>query len=150
MEMLDADTVALFSRRAYNIAAATPGVKVMLNRNRLPVKNFQDYVLLYTKGRASEDGTDLKVCNERVNDRWEVAVALSEKGFQQVSFGNSIPTTKARRHVDYVGDQLVSKLMVVVKKKNKGGVNVKPFQVKSHMWLFVNCLLENPACDSQT
>ncbi|XP_014666193.1 PREDICTED: DNA topoisomerase 2-alpha-like [Priapulus caudatus] len=116
----------------------------------LGVKNFQDYVHLYTKGRTSEDGTDLKVCNERVNDRWEVAVALSEKGFQQVSFVNSIATTKGGRHVDYVGDQLVGKLMEVVKKKNKGGVNVKPFQVKSHMWLFVNCLIENPAFDSQT
>lgn len=24
------------------------------------------------------------------------------------------------------------------------------FQVKNHMWLFVNCLIENPTFDSQT
>lgn len=33
------------------------------------------------------------------------------------------------RHTDYVADQIVSKLIEVVKKKNKAGVAVKPFQV---------------------
>lgn len=27
---------------------------------------------------------------------------------------------------------------------------MKPFQVKSHLWVFVNALIENPAFDSQT
>lgn len=35
------------------------------------------------------------------------------------------------RHVDYVADQVVSKLIDVVKKKNKAGVVVKPFQVRT-------------------
>ncbi len=34
-------------------------------------------------------------------------------------------------------------------KKNKG-VEVKPIHVRAHMWLFVNCLVENPAFGSQT
>ena len=34
------------------------------------------------------------------------------------------------RHTDYVADQVVSKLIEVVKKKNKAGVVVKPFQVR--------------------
>lgn len=33
------------------------------------------------------------------------------------------------RHIDYVVDQIVTKLIEVVKKKNKAGVSVKPFQV---------------------
>lgn len=33
------------------------------------------------------------------------------------------------RHIDYVVDQIVAKLIEVVKKKNKAGVSVKPFQV---------------------
>ena len=33
------------------------------------------------------------------------------------------------RHVDYVADQVIGKLIDVVKKKNKAGVIVKPFQV---------------------
>lgn len=35
---------------------------------------------------------------------------------------------KGGRHVDYVVDQVVGKLIEVVKKKNKAGVSVKPFQ----------------------
>ena len=35
------------------------------------------------------------------------------------------------------------------KKKNKKLV-VKPHQIKANLWLFVNCLIENPAFDSQT
>merc|ERR1719228_2543217 len=44
MEKLDDDTISLLSRRAYDIAASTKGVKVFLNGTRLPVKNFKDYV----------------------------------------------------------------------------------------------------------
>ena len=38
---------------------------------------------------------------------------------------------KGGRHVDYVVDQVVGKLIEVVKKKNKAGVSVKPFQASS-------------------
>jgi DNA topoisomerase-2 len=36
-----------------------------------------------------------------------------------------------------------------IKKKNKN-VTVKPFQIKNHMWIFVNALIVNPTFDSQT
>ncbi len=38
MEKLDADTVALLSRRAYDVAASAKGVKVYLNGKRVPIK----------------------------------------------------------------------------------------------------------------
>jgi hypothetical protein len=38
MERLDEDTVALLSRRAYDVAASTRGVKVFLNGKRIPIK----------------------------------------------------------------------------------------------------------------
>ncbi|XP_056218392.1 DNA topoisomerase 2-alpha [Falco biarmicus] len=150
MTMLDKDIVALMSRRAYDIAGSTKDVKVFLNGQRLPVKGFRSYVDLYLKDRVDETGNALKVIHEEVNSRWEVCLTLSERGFQQVSFVNSIATTKGGRHIDYVTDQLVTKLIDVVKKKNKNGAGVKPFQVKNHMWIFVNALIENPTFDSQT
>ncbi|XP_077997716.1 DNA topoisomerase 2-alpha-like isoform X2 [Glandiceps talaboti] len=150
METLDRDTVALLTRRAYDIAGASKGVKVYLNGKRLHVNGFRDYVDLYVKDKTDEQGTNLKVIQEVVSDRWHVCLTLSEQGFQQVSFVNSIATTKGGRHVDYVVDQIVDKLMETVKKKNKGGVNIRPFQIKSHLWIFVNCLIENPSFDSQT
>lgn len=62
------------------------------------IKNFKDYVDLYVKGKTDDNNQPLKVVYENVNDRWEVAVTLSEKGFQQVSFVNSIATTKVSSH----------------------------------------------------
>uniref|UniRef100_A0A0X3PUD6 DNA topoisomerase 2 n=1 Tax=Schistocephalus solidus TaxID=70667 RepID=A0A0X3PUD6_SCHSO len=150
MTELEADTVALFERRAYDIAASTRGVKVILNGVRVPIKNFKDYVDLYLKDKG-EDGEAVPVVYECVNPRWEVAVAASNLGFQQVSFVNSIATTKGGKHIDYISDQVANKLVDVVKKKSgKSGVTVKSFQIRSHMWVFVNCLIENPSFDSQT
>ncbi|XP_072431341.1 DNA topoisomerase 2-beta isoform X2 [Chiloscyllium punctatum] len=150
MEKLDKDIVALMTRRAYDVAGSCRGVKVMLNGKKLPINGFRSYVDLYVKDKLDETGVALKVVHETVNDRWEVCLTMSEKGFQQISFVNSIATTKGGRHADYVVDQIVSKLIEVVKKKNKAGVSVKPFQVKNHIWVFVNCLIENPTFDSQT
>ncbi|XP_040923149.1 DNA topoisomerase 2-alpha isoform X3 [Toxotes jaculatrix] len=150
MSILDKDTVALMTRRAYDIAGSTKGVRVFFNGKKLPITGFRSYVDMYVKDKVDELGDTLKVVHEIVNDRWEVCLTMSEKGFQQVSFVNSIATTKGGRHIDYVADQVVGKLIEVVKKKNKAGVAVKPFQVKNHMWLFVSCLVENPTFDSQT
>ncbi|XP_061714729.1 DNA topoisomerase 2 [Cydia pomonella] len=150
MEKLEDDIVALMSRRAYDVAASTAGVKVYLNGERLKINKFKDYIDLYIKGKEDENGQPLKVVYEKVNDRWEVALTLSDRGFQQVSFVNSIATTKGGKHVDSVADNIVKHVIEVLKKKNKGGVNIKPFQVKNHMWLFINCLIVNPTFDSQT
>ncbi|XP_037557472.1 DNA topoisomerase 2-alpha [Dermacentor silvarum] len=151
MDKLDADTVALLSRRAYDVAGCTRGVKVYLNGKRLPVKGFKDYVQLFVKDKEDEAGNPLTVVYESANDRWEVAVTLSEAGeFRQMSFVNSIATTKGGSHVDYVADQIVKKVLESVKKKNKAGVKIQNKQIKDHLWVFVNCLIENPTFDSQT
>lgn len=60
----------------------------------MQVKGFRSYVDLYLKDKVDETGNELKVIHEEVNSRWEVCLTLSEKGFQQVSFVNSIATTK--------------------------------------------------------
>ncbi|CAJ0604912.1 unnamed protein product [Cylicocyclus nassatus] len=151
MHELDDDIIGLMCRRAYDVAGSTKGVKVLLNGKVLPVQGFKQYVEQYTKDITGPTGEPAKIVYEAVNDRWEVALTVSDKGFQQISFVNSIATMKGGRHVDYVADQMVSKLIDVIKKKvGKSTVNVKPFQVKNHMWVFVNCLIENPTFDSQT
>lgn len=54
----------------------------------------------------------------------------SSVGFSGLSLRSLSHSPQGGRHVDYVADQLVTKLIDVVKKKNKNGVGVKPFQVK--------------------
>ncbi|XP_053200798.1 DNA topoisomerase 2-alpha-like [Panonychus citri] len=150
MTKLDSDIVSLFKRRAYDVAGSSKGVKVVLNGTELPVKNFKDYVNQYLRGKVDEQGGPLQCAYEDVSDRWQIAVASSDKGFQQVSFVNSIATTKGGRHVDHVSDLILSKVSEVIKKKNKGGIQVKPHQLKHQLWVFINCLVENPTFDSQT
>lgn len=43
----------------------------------------------------------------------------------------------------------MEKIQQKIIKKDKN-ITVKPFQIKGHLWVFVNALIENPAFDSQT
>lgn len=65
---------------------------------------------------------------------------------------NSIATIRGGTHVQAVTDQIVAYLLEKVRKKvGKNGPSViRPAQIKSHLWVFVNCLVVNPAFDSQT
>lgn len=60
------------------------------------VTGFRSYVDLYVKDKVDEMGSAITVVHEVVNERWEVCLTMSEKGFQQVSFVNSIATTKVQ------------------------------------------------------
>lgn len=50
----------------------------------MQIKGFKDYVNLYLSGKCDHNNDPLKVAFETVNNRWEVAVAVSDDNFQQV------------------------------------------------------------------
>merc|ERR1719453_2471688 len=82
---------------------------------------------------------------------WEVLVAKSDgDGFNQVSFVNSISTPKGGTHVQHVVDQLVEGIMKKAKTEGGKGTEIKTVHVKNNLWVFINCLIENPAFSSQT
>eukprot|EP00842_Homolaphlyctis_polyrhiza_P006540 jgi/Hompol1/6888/HPOL_005113-RA len=150
MTGIDDDLEALLKRRAYDLAGCLRGVKVYLNGTRLKIKDFKEYVDLYVNHTDPETGVKPPIVYERVNDRWEIAFTTSEGQFNQVSFVNSICTSNGGTHVNSVADQIVSNLVEIVKKKDKKGVPLKPHQARSHIWVFINCQIENPTFDSQT
>ncbi|KAK4770618.1 hypothetical protein SAY87_031150 [Trapa incisa] len=151
MSHLEDDVVALMKKRVVDMAGCLgKTVKVELNGKRVPVKTFPEYVSLYlSAAKKNKPDTPLPRMEETVNDRWEVCVSLSEGQFQQVSFVNSIATIKGGTHVDCVTNQIANYVMNVVNKKNKTA-NLKAHNVKNHLWVFVNSLIDNPAFDSQT
>ena len=52
--------------------------------------------------------------------RWQVGVGISYSGhFSQVSFVNSICTSKGGTHVNYIADQVVKYIMEQLKSKDK-------------------------------
>ena len=148
MEELEEDIVSLMRKRVYDMAGILgKTVKVYFNGEKLPVKDFQSYVEMYLGPRSGE-GAVSRVY-ERFGDRWEVCIAASDGQFNQVSFANAICTSKGGTHVNYIADQAVKYLCETLSKKHKQA-GVKPFMVKNYLWVFVNCLVENPAFDSQT
>lgn len=152
MEKIDDDLVSVLTRRVYDVAGCLRDVKVVLNNERLNIRSFKNYVEMFTSalaknGDQSEDNKKPVIVHEIFNDRWEIAFSVSDGSFNQVSFVNSIATTSGGTHVSYIADQIVSKISETVK---KGKVPIKPFQIRNNMFLFVNCLIENPAFTSQT
>ncbi|KAK9455436.1 DNA topoisomerase [Dipodascopsis uninucleata] len=176
MTELDDDLIGIMMRRVYDLAGTVKNVKVYLNNERLKIRNFKQYIEMYVMAlnaytgdvevkkseSDSEDSVDTGekkiqiptgpkpvIVHEIVNDRWEIGFAVSDGNFNQVSFVNSIATSAGGTHVNYICDQLVSKLTEHMKKKFKSN-NIRPQQIRNNIFLFVNCLIENPAFTSQT
>ena len=63
---------------------------------------------------------------------------------------NLICTSKCGQHISYIAEKVAARLAVTLKKKNKGGTEIKGNQIKNHLCAFVNCLIKNPVSDSQT
>lgn len=150
MSSLNKDTVGLLSKRAYDIAgsmANSAGKKlgVTLNGKKLPIKSFQDYIKIYKN-------VNTPCAYEKVDDKWEVGVSHSSQdgAFMQISFANSICTSKGGTHVNFVAEMISKHLAIAIEKKNKGGTKVSNNQIKNHLCVFVNCLVSNPTFDSQT
>ena len=157
MTSIDDDTVSLLRKRVFDIAGTTKNVKVHLDGEKLKVKGFKQYVEMYLNSAAAEQANasggavQMKhsVIYEVLNSRWEVGFAVSDGTFRHVSFANSISTTKGGTHVNAIADQISKGIINHITKKNKGAT-VKPAQIKNHMWIFVNALIENPTFDGQT
>ncbi|KAL3476533.1 DNA topoisomerase, partial [Aspergillus californicus] len=151
MDGLDDDFVALLKKRVYDLAG-TGQVTVKLNGTRVTVRNFKKYMELYTKAIRRERGEEnsksdtILVCNP--DPHWEIGFAISDGSFRQVSFVNAIATTSGGTHVNYIADQICTKLAESLK-KNKKAATLKPAQIRNYLFLFVNSKIVNPAFSSQ-
>ncbi|KAL2266989.1 hypothetical protein VTJ83DRAFT_4266 [Remersonia thermophila] len=157
---IDDDLEALIYRRTYDMAGTVSGVKVYLNGDQLKV-NFKSYCEMYAKAIAMERGdvpaegekpASAKVEFDQVrhNGRlWQVGFTVSDGSFQQVSFVNNIATTSGGTHVNYIADQICEALSKELTRKKKGH-SLKPSHFRNHIFIFINCLIDNPAFTSQT
>ena len=152
MTKLDEDTIGLLQRRAVDVAGCLGGIRpagskklsVSLNGTKIPIKGFKEYLTMYPNLQTSKD-----ILLYEKSDRWEVAVSVSDGAFSNTSFVNGINTCKGGTHVNYIVDQITSHLCKALCKK-KSAVKITPAQVKNHLHVSVNCLVVNPAFDSQT
>ncbi|VEU22515.1 DEKNAAC103537 [Brettanomyces naardenensis] len=180
MTHLDSDILGVLRRRVLDLCGSVRGIRVSLNGKTLKISNFKQYTELYVKaltegkreatgsGQSSvkleEDSNDSEatpipdppktekpqtIVYQAIDDRWEIAFSVSDGNFHQVSFVNSIATTSGGTHVEFITNMLVNKIMEYIKKKHRRAM-LRPFQIKNNMFIFINCLIENPAFTSQT
>lgn len=136
MEGIDDDHYLMMEKRVMDAAAANPSVKFHLNGREIHFDSFADYCSLYTEGVIYEKG-----------EQWEVAFAHSDT-FRHVSIVNSAVTRDGGTHVNYIASQVTAYLQERIKKKYK--VDVRPTDIRSHLFVFINCTVYNPAYSSQT
>jgi len=78
------------------------------------------------------------------HDRWQIAIASSEK-YHQMSFVNNINTSKGGRHVKAVTDQICE---YASKRLKRPSVTWR--EISKNIWLFVDATIEKPTFDSQS
>jgi DNA topoisomerase-2 len=136
---IDEDHLKMIEKRIYDIAACNPSLKIYFNGNLININSFEDYIKLYTTDYFFESNKD---------KTWSVGIAHSQNGFQQVSFVNSTETYDGGVHTDYVMNQIITHLREFFMKKHK--VDIKPSELKSHIFLFLDSTIINPSFSSQT
>lgn len=167
MDKISDDMEALMMKRVYDMAGTVKDIKVVLNGDRLKVKNFKQYVEMYVSAineisggaKVDENGDIVEtvpakqtIVYDSQTDKgktWEVAFAISDGQARQVSFVNNIATIQGGRHVEVIEKAIIDKIVETVTKNKKNGP-VKPAQVRQQLWLFVNCQIVNPTFDGQT
>ena len=108
MDKLDDDIVSLMQKRVIDIAGVTnSSVTVYLNGKKLNVKGFKDYIEYYLKDEKLEGDIEYPKLYDNPNARWEVMLSMTDSScFSQISFCNSICTSKGGTHVNYIVDQV--------------------------------------------
>ena len=137
MGSIDDDTLRVLQKRAVDIAATNPKLSITFNDETYHFKTFEDYVKLYTQEYFFEETKD-----------WKIGFAKSENGFQNVSFVNSVHTKDGGTHVEYITNQLIAQLREMIKKKHR--VDVKPSDIRNHLYVFIDSTVVNSFFSSQT
>jgi DNA topoisomerase-2 len=138
METIDDSHVEMMRKRCIDIAACNGKLKVYFNAVEKSFTSFKDYCVLF----------DENVIYEEEGERWKIGIAPSNGSFSQVSFVNSVETKDGGTHVDYIANQVIDWLREKVKRKHK--VDLKPSELRNHLFVFVQCDVVNPAFSSQT
>ena len=137
MNTIDDSHMQMLRKRVIDLAACNPKLKVKFNKEDHTFKSFEEYCKLYVEDVVYEEGP-----------RWKIGIASSNGSMQQVSFVNSVETSDGGTHVDYIANQIVFHLRALIKKKHK--IDVKPQEIKNHIFLIIQADIVNPIFSSQT
>ena len=142
LESIDNQMITKLLKRTIDIVACNPHLKIRFCGSLIKITSFEDYIKLFEIVKQNDE----LIYQE--DPLWKVGVTASNDGFRQVSFVNSTETSAGGTHIDYVSNQIVNKVREFILKKHK--VDIKPSDIRNHMFLFVDCVITNPRYASQT
>lgn len=137
MNDIDEESFLMIEKRLYDIAACNTLLKITFNGEPIVFKNFKEYSEKYTYPIFFDQ-----------SEHWKIGIGHSKNGFNAVSFVNSVETKDGGTHVNYIASQILQYLRERIKKKHK--IDVKPSDLKQHIFLFIDSTIVNPAFSSQT
>lgn len=137
MAHIDEAHIKMMRKRVIEITAANPGLKLEFGKEKFRFKTFKEYVDLFVSNAIWEK-----------SEHWDFAIGVSKDGYQSQSFVNSVLTKDGGTHENYILNQTIEQLRVLIKKKYK--VDTKPAEIRNHVFLFLNCTVLNPSFSSQT
>ncbi len=143
MKGLEKDTIKVLNRRVYDCVMCSPSkVKIYLNEQEIKGKGIIDYVKFFTEEKPIVETI------QEGDFVWEYAI-IPHDSFEQISFVNGNCTLAGGKHVDYVLNQVVSKLKYMIEQKKKIK-DIKAHILKDNMFLFLRATVKNPQFNSQT
>lgn len=84
------------------ILGTNTSLKIYFNGKLINVKSFEDYIKYYTDEYFYESNKDKS---------WSIGIAYTQlMDFQRISFVNTTDTWNGGTHVDYVLNQIISKM----------------------------------------
>lgn len=137
MTRIDDDHMNAMKKRCADVAACNPKLRVSFNGQTFKFESFEAYCKLYVPDIISES-----------SERWRISVGPSNGAMQHVSFVNGVYTKDGGTHVDFITNQIVESVRLRLKKKHK--IELKPSEIKNHMFVFVSADIVNSSFSSQT
>ncbi len=145
MRLIDEKSFQILFKRCLDLVACNNKLTLKLTKIKdgvkkeyiLKFKSFEEYIQLYADEYFFDETRD-----------WKIGFAKSENGFQNVSFVNSVHTKDGGTHVEYITNQLIAQLREMIKKKHR--VDVKPSDIRNHLYVFIDSTIVNSFFSSQT
>lgn len=146
MKFFEESTASILKRRVYDVMIYTDkSLSIYLNGIKLTGNGLLNYSNYFFDGAKSISETQM--CDDTF--LWQYGIFPSETGFHQVSFVNSVNTTRGGRHVDHIINQIISKYKKRLEEKKKLK-EIKNSVIKDKIFLFLAASVRNPVFDTQT
>lgn len=137
-EMND-DAVTVLKQQVYDIAGIVPNLNVYLNGKKIKSNTFKKYSMQIAKCLCPSR----KRTYMEFSDNLQVALSISDTGFQQVSYVNNKNTSIGGTHVNLICTKIVNMLHKKLK-------NVSKSAIKNKLCIIMNTRVPKPSFSSQT